>query len=141
MASFGISGDNQQDGAIMKSLHFLIFTLHLASAGSHFLDYFLTGVSPGTSCPEFTGVAHLDGLQAGYYDSNSRTLIFRQEWIKGIKDDEHWNLVAQYMHRYQDTFPAWCYRDLVPGVIGLVLSGPGARCYRSGVIGTWGLVL
>ncbi|KAI4897931.1 hypothetical protein NFI96_009256 [Prochilodus magdalenae] len=88
----------------MKLL-FLIFTLHLASAGSHFLDYFFTGVSPGTNCPEFTAIAHLDGLQAGYYECKSKTLIFRQEWIKGIKDDEHWNQVTEYAKRFQYTVP------------------------------------
>ncbi|KAI4896662.1 hypothetical protein NFI96_005464, partial [Prochilodus magdalenae] len=73
--------------------------------GSHFLDYFFTGVSPGTNCPEFTAVAHLDGLQAGYYECKSKILIFRQEWIKGIKDDEHWNLVTEYAKRFQYTVP------------------------------------
>ncbi|XP_036453901.1 major histocompatibility complex class I-related gene protein-like [Colossoma macropomum] len=91
-------------GHIMKSLLLLIFTLHVSSAASHSLDYFFTGVTPGTSFPEFTAVGQLDGLQGGYYDSNSREVILTGEWIKNNTDEEHWNEVTQRSRRYQEDF-------------------------------------
>ncbi|KAL7839341.1 hypothetical protein SRHO_G00259990 [Serrasalmus rhombeus] len=91
-------------GHIMKSLLLHIFTLHLASAATHSLDYFFTGVTPRTSFPEFTAVGQLDGLQGGYYDSNSREVILTGEWIKNNTDKEHWKEVTQRSHRYQEDF-------------------------------------
>ncbi|KAL6466091.1 hypothetical protein MHYP_G00262240 [Metynnis hypsauchen] len=91
-------------GYIMKSLLFLIFTLHLASAVTHFLDFFFTGVTPGTSFPEFTAVGQLDGLQGGYFDSNSSNVTLKAEWLKNNTDVEHWNVIMQEACRYQKAF-------------------------------------
>ncbi|KAL6466066.1 hypothetical protein MHYP_G00261990 [Metynnis hypsauchen] len=88
----------------MKSLLLLLFTLHLASAANHSLDYFFTGVTPGISCPEFTVVAQVDGLQGGYYNSNSNKVILTGEWIKDNKDEEHWNMITTMSQVYQEDF-------------------------------------
>ncbi|KAI4882557.1 hypothetical protein NFI96_002442, partial [Prochilodus magdalenae] len=72
---------------------------------SHSLYFLFTGVTPGTSFPEFNAVGLLDGLQVGYYNSTSREVILKAEWIKDMIDDGHWNLLTQYANRYQDTFP------------------------------------
>ncbi|XP_036454536.1 RLA class I histocompatibility antigen, alpha chain 11/11-like isoform X2 [Colossoma macropomum] len=88
----------------MTSLLFLIFTLHLASADSHSLDYFFTGVTPGISCPEFTVVGHVDGLQGGYFDSNSERVTLTGEWLKDNKDEEHWNKITEISQFYQIDF-------------------------------------
>ncbi|XP_036455154.1 RLA class I histocompatibility antigen, alpha chain 11/11-like [Colossoma macropomum] len=91
-------------GYIMKSLLLLIFTLHLTSAVAHFLDFFFTGITPGTSFPEFTAVGQSDGFQGWYYDSNSRNMTLKAEWIKNYTDEEHWNIITQEAHRYQKAF-------------------------------------
>ncbi|XP_036418425.1 RLA class I histocompatibility antigen, alpha chain 11/11-like [Colossoma macropomum] len=88
----------------MKSLLLLIFTLHLTSADNHFLDFFFTGVTPGISFPEFTAVAQVDGRQGGYYDSNSRKVILTEEWLKNYTDEEHWNMITEISHGYQEAF-------------------------------------
>ncbi|XP_036455155.1 BOLA class I histocompatibility antigen, alpha chain BL3-6-like [Colossoma macropomum] len=86
----------------MKSLLLLIFTLHLASAASHALDYFLTGITRGISLPEFTAVAQVDGLQSGYYDSNSRKVTLTGEWLKDNKDEQHWDEIREKSLRFQE---------------------------------------
>ncbi|KAL7839177.1 hypothetical protein SRHO_G00258350 [Serrasalmus rhombeus] len=88
----------------MKSLLLLIFTLHLTSAVTHSLDFFFTGVTPGTSFPEFTAVGQVDGLQGGYFDSNSNNVTLQAEWIKDNKDEKHWNLITQQACRYRKAF-------------------------------------
>ncbi|KAI4890191.1 hypothetical protein NFI96_024180 [Prochilodus magdalenae] len=74
-------------------------------SASHSLYFLFTGVTPGTSFPEFNAVGQLDGLQVGYYNSTSREVILKAEWIKDMKNDEHWTSITDYAHRYQDTFP------------------------------------
>ncbi|KAI4882559.1 hypothetical protein NFI96_002447 [Prochilodus magdalenae] len=91
--------------SVIGKQRLLYHILTLIFTGSHSLKYFLTGVTPGTSFPEFNAVAQLDGLQVGYYNSFSRNVILKAEWIKGMINDGHWNLLTQYASRYQDTFP------------------------------------
>ncbi|KAL6466059.1 hypothetical protein MHYP_G00261920 [Metynnis hypsauchen] len=88
----------------MKSLVLLVFILHLASAVTHSLDYFFTGVSPGPNITEFTAVGQVDGLQGGYFDSNSSNVTLKAEWLKINTDVEHWNLITQKACRYQEAF-------------------------------------
>ncbi|KAL7839199.1 hypothetical protein SRHO_G00258570 [Serrasalmus rhombeus] len=88
----------------MKSLLLLIFSLHLASAAHHSLQFFLTGITQGINLPEFTAVAQVDGLQSGYYDSNSRKVTLTGEWIKDNKDEQHWKEITQKSLRFQEDF-------------------------------------
>ncbi|KAL6466110.1 hypothetical protein MHYP_G00262430 [Metynnis hypsauchen] len=85
-------------GHILKSLLLLIFTLHLASAATHSLQSLLTGVTPGISFPEFTTVGQLDGLQVGYYDSNSSKVILKVKWIKDNVKEDLLNFITQNLH-------------------------------------------
>ncbi|XP_017575233.2 BOLA class I histocompatibility antigen, alpha chain BL3-6-like isoform X1 [Pygocentrus nattereri] len=88
----------------MKSLLLLIFSLHLASAAHHSLQFFLTGITQGINIPEFTAVAQVDGLQSGYYDSNSRKVTLTGEWIKDNRDEQHWKEVTKKSLRFQEDF-------------------------------------
>ncbi|KAL6466063.1 hypothetical protein MHYP_G00261960 [Metynnis hypsauchen] len=89
-------------GHIMKSLLLLIFTLHLASAANHSLQFFLTGITKGINLPEFTAVAQVDGLQSGYYDSNSRTVTLTGEWIKNNNEVQHWTEIREKSLRFEE---------------------------------------
>ncbi|KAI4882560.1 hypothetical protein NFI96_002448, partial [Prochilodus magdalenae] len=73
-----------------KFFIFLSFSSRLASAATHTLDYYLTEVTAGFSVPEFTIVGRVDGLQGGYYNSNSGKVILTAEWLKDNDDEEHW---------------------------------------------------
>uniref|UniRef100_A0A3B1JGD3 Ig-like domain-containing protein n=1 Tax=Astyanax mexicanus TaxID=7994 RepID=A0A3B1JGD3_ASTMX len=64
-------------------------------AATHYLQFLLTGVTPGTSFPEFSAVGQLDGEQGGYYDSTIRTVILKADWVKKSKDTEHWKMMTQ----------------------------------------------
>uniref|UniRef100_A0A3B1K568 Ig-like domain-containing protein n=1 Tax=Astyanax mexicanus TaxID=7994 RepID=A0A3B1K568_ASTMX len=77
-------------------LYFLIFTVGPESyISTHYLQFLLTGVTPGTSFPEFSAVGQLDGEQGGYYDSTIRTVILKADWVKKSKDTEHWKMMTQ----------------------------------------------
>ncbi|KAL7836202.1 hypothetical protein AOLI_G00274860 [Acnodon oligacanthus] len=91
-------------GHIMKSLQLLlIFTLHLASAANHSLQFLLTGITPRISLPDFIAVTLLDGLQIGYYDSNSNE-IRKVDWINNTVNEEPWNSITEDARRYQEAF-------------------------------------
>ncbi|XP_037387249.1 BOLA class I histocompatibility antigen, alpha chain BL3-6-like [Pygocentrus nattereri] len=87
----------------MKSLLLLIFTLHLTSAANHALRFLLTGITPRINFPDFTAVTQLDGLQIGYYDSDSK-VIRKVDWINNTVNEDPWNSMAEDARRYQEAF-------------------------------------
>ncbi|XP_036418570.1 class I histocompatibility antigen, F10 alpha chain-like [Colossoma macropomum] len=90
----------------MESLLFLALSVHLASAGSHSLQYICTGVTPGINFPEFSVVGLVDGEQFVYYDSNIRKMIPKTEWIKEVDADhpDYWNRETQTSQSNQEIF-------------------------------------
>uniref|UniRef100_A0A3Q3MQY3 Ig-like domain-containing protein n=1 Tax=Mastacembelus armatus TaxID=205130 RepID=A0A3Q3MQY3_9TELE len=62
----------------------------------HSLTYFTTASSGLQTFPEFVAVLIVDGVEAGYCDSDSKTAEPRQDWVeKLIKDDSQlleWNV-------------------------------------------------
>ncbi|KAI4879193.1 hypothetical protein NFI96_000290 [Prochilodus magdalenae] len=94
-------------GYIMKLLILLVFAVQLASAGTHTLDYYGTGVTTRTSVPEFTIALHVDGLEAGYYNSDIRKVILTGDWIKDNNDTEHWDLMLVFAQINEDKFKLW----------------------------------
>ncbi|KAI4893481.1 hypothetical protein NFI96_006758 [Prochilodus magdalenae] len=89
---------------IMKSLVFLAFTVQLASAGSHSLQYFYTAVTKGIDFPEFTVVGLVDGEETEYYDSNIGKMIPKTEWINKIEGEDYWNTQTQTAQGTQESF-------------------------------------
>uniref|UniRef100_A0A3B1IIJ4 Ig-like domain-containing protein n=1 Tax=Astyanax mexicanus TaxID=7994 RepID=A0A3B1IIJ4_ASTMX len=86
--------------SLNKNIYFnklvLIFVFERKNVFStHYLQFLLTGVTPGTSFPEFSAVGQLDGEQGGYYDSTIRTVILKADWVKKSKDTEHWKMMTQ----------------------------------------------
>ncbi|KAI4873630.1 hypothetical protein NFI96_022549, partial [Prochilodus magdalenae] len=92
--------------SIMKSLVFLIFGLHLASAATHSLQYVYTVVTPGINFPEFTTVGLLDGEEFTYYDSVIGKETPKMEWIKEVVDPDYWNRNTQVSQGAQESFKA-----------------------------------
>uniref|UniRef100_A0A8C5AFS6 MHC class I-like antigen recognition-like domain-containing protein n=1 Tax=Gadus morhua TaxID=8049 RepID=A0A8C5AFS6_GADMO len=48
----------------------------------HSLHYFYTASSGLSTFPEFVAVGMLDEVQIGYYDSNSKRIVMRQDWME-----------------------------------------------------------
>ncbi|XP_058231723.1 BOLA class I histocompatibility antigen, alpha chain BL3-7-like [Hemibagrus wyckioides] len=87
--------------SVMKTLVFFICSLHLSSAVTHSLQYFVTGATPGINFPEFSALGLVDGQLIGYYDSDTRNLTPKTEWMQKVKDDnpDYWKTqteIAQY---------------------------------------------
>ncbi|KAI4885146.1 hypothetical protein NFI96_028891, partial [Prochilodus magdalenae] len=88
----------------MKCLLLLTLTLHLAAAVPHSLQYFYTAVSPGTDFPEFSVVGLLDGDQVVYYDSYTRRMNPKTEWMENNEGEEYWDSETQISQRHQENF-------------------------------------
>ncbi|XP_071388570.1 major histocompatibility complex class I-related gene protein-like isoform X1 [Centroberyx affinis] len=91
----------------MKEFILLLLFCHVASPVTHSLKYFFTGSSGVSNFPQFVGVALVDEVQIGYYDSNTKRVEPKQDWMnKVIADDpEHlqWNtercMHSQLVHK------------------------------------------
>ncbi|XP_028821938.1 H-2 class I histocompatibility antigen, Q9 alpha chain-like isoform X2 [Denticeps clupeoides] len=83
-----------------------IICVHLVSGGSHSLQYFYTGVTRGINFPEFTDVGLVDGEQFVYYDSNTRQMIPKVDWIKNNEGPEYWDIVTQFAQGHEANFKA-----------------------------------
>ncbi|KAK3539264.1 hypothetical protein QTP86_032716, partial [Hemibagrus guttatus] len=91
-------------GAVMKTLMFFTFSLHLSSAVTHSLQYFYTGVTPGINFPEYTAVGQVDGGQFVYYDSKIRKMIPKTEWIQRNEGEDYWNTQTQTLQGTQEIY-------------------------------------
>ncbi|KAI4889032.1 hypothetical protein NFI96_032841, partial [Prochilodus magdalenae] len=80
---------------------FFIFT------GTHSLDYYITGVTPKISIPELTITVYMDGLEGGYYNSDTKKVILTADWIKDNDDTEHWDLMSAIAHENENVLKYW----------------------------------
>ncbi|KAK2845901.1 hypothetical protein Q7C36_010755 [Tachysurus vachellii] len=85
---------------------FFTFSLHLSSADTHSLKYFVNAVTPGISCPEFSAIGLVDGQLIGYYDSDIREMIPKTEWMQKVKAlvPEYWKTQKQIIQYGQELF-------------------------------------
>ncbi|XP_071376371.1 major histocompatibility complex class I-related gene protein-like [Centroberyx affinis] len=80
----------------MKEIILLLLFCHVASPVTHSLKYFNTASSGVPNFPEFVAVGLVDGVQIGYYDSNTKRAEPKHWMNKFIADDpQHleWNTV------------------------------------------------
>ncbi|KAI4873002.1 hypothetical protein NFI96_016676, partial [Prochilodus magdalenae] len=95
------------DHCTVKYLLLLSAYIHLTSAASHSLQYVYTAFTQTTTFPEFTVVGLLDGEQILYYDSYTRKMIPKTDWIKR-SDDDHQEAILKVsvdtlMQRFNQT--------------------------------------
>ncbi|XP_053719128.1 class I histocompatibility antigen, F10 alpha chain-like [Synchiropus splendidus] len=68
----------------------LLFLLEIYAAAAvfHSLRYFYTGSSGVPNLPEFMAVGLVDDVQILHYDSNSRRVELKQDWMKQVIADD-----------------------------------------------------
>ncbi|XP_061682100.1 class I histocompatibility antigen, F10 alpha chain-like [Syngnathoides biaculeatus] len=73
---------------IKMSALFLVFAeIHSVTPGIHTLMYF-TVTSEIPNIPAYWEVAYLDGIPISHYDSNSKKMNVKQDWVNNIRADE-----------------------------------------------------
>ena len=65
-------------------------TAFSVSTVTHSLQYFYTASSGIPGLPEFVSLGMLDGVQIDYYDSKSRRVIPKQDWMDQAEGPEYW---------------------------------------------------
>ncbi|KAL6464648.1 hypothetical protein MHYP_G00269650 [Metynnis hypsauchen] len=92
--------------AVREFSLFLTVNVHLASAASHSLHYFYTGVTSEIHFPEFSVVGLVDGEQFVYYDSSIRKKIPKTGWMEKSVGEDYWTRETQKAQGAQETFKA-----------------------------------
>ncbi|XP_030202502.1 major histocompatibility complex class I-related gene protein-like isoform X1 [Gadus morhua] len=79
-----ISPSSSSEYIDMKAIIGLLLLVfgHGVSSVIHSLHYFYTASSGLSTFPEFVAVGMLDEVQIGYYDSNSKRIVMRQDWME-----------------------------------------------------------
>ncbi|XP_066451431.1 class I histocompatibility antigen, F10 alpha chain-like isoform X4 [Eleutherodactylus coqui] len=80
-----------------KMFPLIVLLLHLSAvySDSHSLRYYMTGVSaPGSGIPEFSIVGYVDDQEITNYNSVSRRMLPRAEWMKK-EGPEYWEAETQ----------------------------------------------
>ncbi|XP_066451469.1 class I histocompatibility antigen, F10 alpha chain-like isoform X2 [Eleutherodactylus coqui] len=80
-----------------KMFPLIVLLLHLSAvySDSHSLRYYVTAVSaPGSGIPEFSYVGYVDDQEITNYNSVSRRLLPRAEWMKKV-EPEYWERETQ----------------------------------------------
>nr|APP17996.1 MHC class I antigen [Anas platyrhynchos] len=79
-------------GALGLVLGLLLGVLGGAASEPHSLRYFFTGVSePSPGVPQFVAVGYVDGEVFVRYDSETRRMEPRVDWIADNMDQQYWN--------------------------------------------------
>nr|UVJ66135.1 MHC class I antigen [Anguilla japonica] len=91
---------------LLLLLTLMLCGIYAASAASHSLKYFYTGVTAGIDFPEFSSVGMVDDEQFVRYNSNSRRAIPKTEWIKENVGADYWDSVTQILTGHQQAFKA-----------------------------------
>ncbi|CAB1440765.1 unnamed protein product [Pleuronectes platessa] len=82
----------------------LLTGAHSATARIHSMKYFLTASSQVPNLPEFVAVGLVDEVQIGYYDSNTKKLEHKQDWMLKATDSQFWERHTQLALDEQQNF-------------------------------------
>nr|UVJ66141.1 MHC class I antigen [Anguilla japonica] len=91
---------------LLLLLTLMLCGIYAASAASHTLKYFYTGVTAGIDFPEFITVGLVDDEPFTYYDSNIGRETPKTEWIKENEGADYWDRQTQISLGTQQTFKA-----------------------------------
>uniref|UniRef100_A0A672I486 Ig-like domain-containing protein n=1 Tax=Salarias fasciatus TaxID=181472 RepID=A0A672I486_SALFA len=74
----------------------------------HSLKYFVTGASQVPNFPEYVEVGLVDELQITHYDSNTRRLVSKQDWMNKVAEEDptYWEDESDVSLVDQQTFKA-----------------------------------
>uniref|UniRef100_A0A672IF98 MHC class I-like antigen recognition-like domain-containing protein n=1 Tax=Salarias fasciatus TaxID=181472 RepID=A0A672IF98_SALFA len=72
----------------------------------HSLKYFVTGASNVPNFPEYVVVGLVDELQITHYDSNTRRVVPKQDWMNKVTEEDptYWEDESDVSLRDQQTF-------------------------------------
>ncbi|KAM9385139.1 class I histocompatibility antigen, F10 alpha chain-like isoform 2-T2 [Pholidichthys leucotaenia] len=92
----------------MRTLMSVLLLCNAVSAVIHSLKYFCTVSSHVPDIPEFVFVGMVDGVQFIYYDSNTRTAVPKQDWMKKVAetDPQYWERQRSVSMGDQQVFKA-----------------------------------
>ncbi|XP_071197760.1 major histocompatibility complex class I-related gene protein-like [Salvelinus alpinus] len=78
--------------------------LSLPTVSSVALRYFYRALSQSTGLPEFSAVAYLDEEPIYFYDSSTKEVVARQEWVKGAVDPDFWGRSTHILMETENVF-------------------------------------
>ncbi|XP_075954680.1 class I histocompatibility antigen, F10 alpha chain-like [Anarhichas minor] len=87
-------------------LSLLMIHLHGAAAVTHSLKYFHTGSSGVTNFPEFVTVGLVDDVEMVHYDSNTRRVEPKQDWMSRVTadDPQYWQQQTEVCMSNQQSY-------------------------------------
>ncbi|MGH0128045.1 UNVERIFIED_CONTAM: hypothetical protein FKN15_036090, partial [Acipenser sinensis] len=73
-----------------RTVNGTVLAVYPRSKVTHRLDYLFTATTKNSGLPSVVAVAIIDGVQIEYYDSNTKEVILRQDWIENVLEPEAW---------------------------------------------------